>query len=84
MHSRPLTSSLGEVVTNIFRPVKGAAGGVGTLAGPKSTVTRTTQFVERGREDFDDEDEDKEEEDGEDEDDADENDDDDMDAVLSE
>ena len=41
MSSGPLSSSLGEVVTDIFGPVKGAAGGAGALAGPEGTVTGT-------------------------------------------
>ena len=54
MRSGHLQSSLGEVFTDIFGPVKRAAGGAGTLAGSKSTVTGTREFVERERENFDD------------------------------
>ena len=50
MRSGHLQSSLGEVFTDIFGPVKRAAGGAGTLAGSKSTVTGTREFVEREKE----------------------------------
>ena len=52
VRSGPLPSSLGKVVSDTIGPVRGAAGGAETLAGPKSAVTGTREFVEREREDF--------------------------------